>query len=85
MAERREEMTCHMCWINYTDDGDGVDRRVTEWFAECWYDAHARWQDEVDAYFAEQRKAETEKAERAELARLKAKYDSERAETEAAE
>jgi len=62
--------------INYFDDGDGIDRRIVDWFAECWNDAHARWQASVDEYFKEQRECETRDAELKELIRLKEKYES---------
>ena len=61
-------------YINYFDNGDGIDRRIVEWFAECWHDAHSRWQESVDEYFKEEREHEIEETERTELLRLLEKY-----------
>ncbi len=62
--------------INYYDNGDGIDRRIVEWFAECWFDALNRWQEEVDKYLAKDRERETREAELKELDRLKEKYEN---------
>lgn len=63
-------------WINWTPDDDtGVDRRVTEWVAEQARIAMDKyWDAEFDA--DQIRKADQENAERDELRRLKAKYES---------
>lgn len=61
--------------INYFANDDDIDQRIVDWFAECWKDAHSRWQANVDKYFKEQREQETREAELEELARLKAKYE----------
>lgn len=61
-------------WINYFDAGDGVDRRVTEFFRDSWEDARGRWQEEVDEYHRKARAKETEAEERKQLEELKAKY-----------
>ena len=61
--------------INYFDDGDGIDRRIVEWFAECWNEAHTQWQDSINKYFDAERERETRDNELAELARLREKYD----------
>ena len=60
--------------INYSDNGDGVDRRIVEWFADCWVNARARWQDSIDEYFEEEHNKEMEEIERTELLRLLEKY-----------
>ena len=62
-------------WINYSDNGYGVDERIIDWFAECWSDARERYQVEVDAYHAKEHAKEIEDAERKQLATLKAKYE----------
>lgn len=65
----------HEMWINWTpDDQTGVDRRVTEWFeAEAQKAMDKWWEAEEKAQDREQ--AEAENRERAELARLKAKFE----------
>lgn len=67
-------------WINYSPDDDccpyKVDRRVLEWLTKAYEKAMDNWFDQQ--YDAEMmRKAEIEKQEREELARLKAKYEPE--------
>lgn len=64
-----------LAWINYTDNGEGVDRRIVDWFSECWRDAYCRYEDQIAAYHEEQNKAQNERLERQELVRLKAKYE----------
>lgn len=61
-------------WINYTDNGDGIDQRVVEWFDECWQDARDRWYRAIDKADAENRQRREREDELKELARLKAKY-----------
>ena len=61
--------------INYFDNGAGIDDRIVEWFATCWKDAYARYEQEVHAHFAKEDAAIRETQERVELARLKAKYE----------
>lgn len=62
-------------WINWQDsDGRGMDSRVADWFEDCYTKAYAHYQRDITEYFAKQRAKETEDAERAELARLRAKY-----------
>jgi hypothetical protein len=65
----------HWGWINW-DIHAGIDRRVTEWFEECSRDALNRFQDEMWEAERENREAETERKDRAEYERLKAKYDA---------
>ena len=61
-------------WINYWPENDGCDRRIVECFAHWWADAKARY-DQAMWEAQRQRDAETDRKERAELARLRAKYD----------
>lgn len=61
-------------WINYTDNGDGVDRRVVEWFSDCWNDAYSRYSDAMYEADRENRERLERDAELKELARLKTKY-----------
>ncbi len=75
-AEVKLEMTLHgktykhtFDWINWDIYG-GCDQRVIETFEEWSRDALSRFNDEM----AEAEEAATERKERAELARLKAKY-----------
>mgnify|MGYP001600044143 CR=1 FL=1 len=63
-------------WINYSpDEITGVDPRIADWFSECWTEAKARYDEQVAEYFAREHAAEIEAAERAELLRLKEKYE----------
>ena len=61
-------------WCNWSDNGDGIDQRIVDWFREQSAIAIGIWRDDCDKYFAEKNKEEIKKAELAELARLKAKY-----------
>lgn len=65
-------------WLNWSPDQDygGLDKRIAEWVLGNVEKAMgAYWDAEYDA--GKIREAEREKAERDELARLKAKYDQE--------
>jgi hypothetical protein len=62
-------------WLNWGGFDTGIDHRITDWIESVRDRAMAKYEEGVAAFWAEQNKAETEKAERAELARLKAKYD----------
>lgn len=62
-------------WINYTPNENGIDRRIVEWFEDCWTDAYRRYQDKMDEQMEESRKEELEKKEKLELKRLKEKYE----------
>jgi len=60
-------------WINWFPDKDyGVDKRVVEWFADCYNEAKKIY----DAQCRRLRKEDEERIEKQELARLKAKYES---------
>lgn len=76
------EMTIHGktyrqdMWINYFPDLDGIDGRIVEQFRAWWEDAKARYDAAEFDRTASLREAEDERRERAELARLKAKYEA---------
>lgn len=62
--------------INYFPDSDGIDHRVSEFFSESW-DDYMHWYNEKAAeHFEKEHAAEIEAAEKAELARLQAKYET---------
>lgn len=60
--------------INYWDDGDGNDKRVKEWFKECYQDAQRRYQKRMNEINAEEDKAREEKAERSMYEKLRKKF-----------
>ena len=60
--------------INWSPDEDGCDRRIIEWFSECWQKARAKYDREMWDADRERRERDVETSERAELARLTAKY-----------
>ena len=62
-------------WINWSPDNDGCDRRVIEWFADCWADAYARYNEAIWEADKERREKEQEEADRAIFNRLKAKFE----------
>lgn len=66
--------SCDM-YINWSPDGDGVDRRITEWIEGLASKAMAKWHNEVEAERLERTKNESEAAERAQYERLKAKFE----------
>jgi len=53
-ADIKIEFTIHgktykQSWfINYFDDGDGVDSRISDWFRKCWHNAKSRHDIELD-------------------------------------
>jgi hypothetical protein len=60
-------------WINYfPDDDTGVDRRITEWFSDCW-DKFKKKYDEIN-FEARMKEVENQKYE--EYKRLKVKFES---------
>jgi hypothetical protein len=63
-------------WVNWFDNGCGIDQRIVDWFGEQSGIAIEKYRDELEAFYASREKATTEEAEKAELARLKAKYES---------
>ena len=62
-------------WINWSPNDDGCDQRVVDWFCECWEDAYNRYDEARYLADSENRRIAEEQAERAELARLKSKYE----------
>lgn len=86
MGDHRPKITAHFemhghvadfdfGWCNWSPNAQGVDQRVIDWFAEQARVAMGKWQQKVDEAMADQRRAETEKLERIQLAALKAKYE----------
>src|SRR5258705_13719793 len=63
-----------LAWCNWSGGRDDIDSRITDWLENVVSKAYAKYDADCAAYFAEQNKALTEKAEREELARLQAKY-----------
>ena len=61
-------------WINWSPDDNGVDRRITEWVAKQAEKAMDKWWNQDDRRES-RRLADQEAAERAELQRLKEKYE----------
>lgn len=63
-------------WINYSPSGDcGCDERVCQFFKKMWEEGHAAYEKSLADYWSEKDKEQTEKNEKAELERLKAKYE----------
>lgn len=60
-------------WWNWS--GPEVDSRVKDFFESMWEDGYSRWLEGIRADQKEQNKAGIEKEERAQLAKLKAKYE----------
>ena len=65
-------------WINWWPDGEcqDVDDRVIEFFRKVYRKGYAEYREGVAEYLAKANADDLEKAERAELARLQAKYDA---------
>lgn len=65
-------------WINYYPDSEyGIDKRIVE-FVESVYDrGMTKYNKRMEKYWAEQNKEKVEKEEKAELERLKNKYEKE--------
>jgi hypothetical protein len=58
-------------WINYFDNGEGIDQRIVDWFNECWGDTQGRYDDIIYKSGEEDRKREEKEL----YERLKEKYD----------
>ena len=78
------EMECHGVkdeldgWYNWIPGAvDGVDDRVIDFIRGVYQRGMVAYHKEIEKYWQEQDQAEAEKRERAELARLKTKYESE--------
>ena len=65
----------NLSWVNWVDSYNGIDRRVLEFFESSYADGMSRWHDAQIEAEEEANAAAREAAERAELARLKAKYE----------
>lgn len=80
-ADIKIEFTIHgKCYrmdsyINWFPDENGVDLRVVEFFVRSWEDARERYEAAIAKADELAASASREAAERAELARLKAKYE----------
>lgn len=61
-------------WCNWSDNGDGIDQRIVDWFRKQVEIAMDKFHEANYEAEEKQRKIDTEKREREELARLKAKY-----------
>lgn len=62
-------------WFNWDGDRDGIDSRIIKLIEDVRDRGFAKYDRDVAKYHAEQNKAENERQEREELARLKAKYE----------
>ncbi len=60
-------------WCNWSPDSSP--ERIADWFRDQADIAIGIWRDQIEETHAEQARAATEKAEREQLAKLKAKYD----------
>lgn len=58
----------------FSSEVEGVDDRMLDFIRGVYERGMGVYQEEISAYFEEQNRAETEKRERQELARLQAKY-----------
>lgn len=66
-------------WINWSVEGEvyEIDDRVIAFFRDSYVDARGKWEEANAEADREREAAEIERREREELARLKAKYESE--------
>jgi len=68
--------SCDM-WVNYSPEGCcGMDQRVIDFFERVYKKGMAKYDRQMAEYEAERNKEAIEHAEKAELERLKAKYES---------
>ena len=86
MGDHRPTITCHFemhghiadfnfGWCNWSDNGDGIDQRIVDWFRDQSEIAMDRWRDAIDEAETEARETKTREDDLATLARLKAKYE----------
>lgn len=69
------EDACDM-WLNYSSGSyDGVDDRIVKFISSVYERGMSKYNSEMEEIYEEEHKKETEERERAELARLKRKYD----------
>lgn len=62
-------------WFNWDGGRDGIDSRIIKLIENVRDRGFAKYDRDMETYWAEQNKGEKEKAERAEYERLKAKFD----------
>lgn len=60
--------------LNWTAQPGQIDRRITEWFQQCYEEAYAEYLEAEEQFQAERKAAAERESELAELARLRAKY-----------
>jgi hypothetical protein len=63
-------------WCNWSDNGDGIDQRIVDWFRAQVEIAMDLYNERIYEADRVNREAEGEKRDRAEFQRLKAKYES---------
>ena len=62
-------------WINWNDNGDGIDNRIVEFFWDASTEAMHAYDLEMTIYRIEQQRKEKEQYDREEYERLKKKYE----------
>ena len=67
------------CSLNWSADPGEIDVRITAWFLQRYNESYTTWLEQLHANELERDQKLIEQAERAELARLKAKYEYEQA------
>lgn len=64
-------------WINYCDsDGEGLDRRVKEFFSDVYYRGMIKYDEEMLRFYSEQNLKKVEAEEKETLRKLKNKYEA---------
>ncbi len=63
-------------WINWFPEDGMCDRRITEWFEACYSKAREKYDDELYESQRAERDRIEEATERAQLEKLKAKYET---------
>lgn len=63
-------------WLNWSPNDLGIDERIIEFFRKSSEDGYARYARQEAEHFKRERAIEIEKEERAELERLKNKYEA---------
>lgn len=61
--------------LNWCADSGEIDERIRDWFLSCYDSAYEKYQDQIYEADRERREKAEEVSERAELERLKAKYE----------
>lgn len=86
MGDHRPTITCHFemhghkadfdfGWCNWSDNGDGIDQRIVDWFREQSQIAMTLYQNAIYEFEWGAREKQQREDELATLARLKAKYE----------